>query len=902
MGVTHIDRISAFLSNLRERFYFLRGGYRLALALPLAAALLTGIGWHFLLARIDNDRIALERHALREADILAKAFADQVSRTVESIDQTALHVRYAWEMSRGRLKLDDAKSKGLFPDSSTVFVAVINRNGFAVTATGPSPGDTYVGDQPYFAVQRASEVDSLYIDRPGAGRASRSRRDAVSFSRKIRRPDGGFDGIVLVSVPTGYFTSSYSEAVLGTHGLLGVVGRQRDFQITRIGSAASPVHDDTLLSVPDFSLVQRGSMLARGSEWFKDKRDRYVGWEIVEGAPMVAIAGLDEQQVLARYRANRDASLRIATLSTVLLAVFTLIATALSLRLAWRKHELETTRDAYRMATEGGNEGFYITRPITDRNRMIVDFKVVDCNHRAAELVGLRREELIGQRVSALYPAYLLGERMDMLRQAMDTGVYEGELEDRTEQGIRWVHLKAVRYGRDLAVSSRDISETKAHVAELERRSNEDVLTGLPNRHWVEHNLPKLVERASSDNKMLAVLFIDLDGFKSVNDTVGHAAGDEVLRNAARRLSEAVRPHDCVARLGGDEFVVLLEHLPHKSDAAHVAERILHAFLDDFRVAQGVHAIGASIGISVYPSDGNDAHTLLRNADIAMYSVKTAGKRNFRFYDERFYDALRARLEMEAELRHAIENGQFVMHYQPRIDMTTGATSSMEALVRWVHPTRGLIGPAEFIPLAEDTGLIINLGELVIDKVCAQLAEWGRRRRSLVPVSVNVSSRQFNESNVAHILSQALAKHQVPAQLVEVELTESSVMADSPEVASALNAIREMGIKLLIDDFGTGYSSLAQLQSRDFDVLKVDRAFTAKLVNTEEGNVFFNAIITMAHALGMRVVAEGVETMEQIEILKSLDCDEIQGFYISEPLPPSETQPVLRASRIPSVA
>jgi EAL domain-containing protein (putative c-di-GMP-specific phosphodiesterase class I) len=240
------------------------------------------------------------------------------------------------------------------------------------------------------------------------------------------------------------------------------------------------------------------------------------------------------------------------------------------------------------------------------------------------------------------------------------------------------------------------------------------------------------------------------------------------------------------------------------------------------------------------------------------------------------------------------------MYYQPRVDILTGTTSSMEALVRWEHPTKGLLGPLDFIPLAEETGLILSLGELVIDKVCAQLADWEKTGQELVPVSINVSPRQFNEVDVAKILSASIAHHNIDAKLVEVELTESSVMGDSSDVSRTLMALRRMGIKLLVDDFGTGYSSLSQLQRLDFDVLKVDRAFTAEVDRTEKGHVFFKAIITMAHALGMRVVAEGVENENQIKILKSLHCDEIQGFYISKPLPPSETQPVLPKWFFPS--
>jgi diguanylate cyclase (GGDEF)-like protein len=531
-------------------------------------------------------------------------------------------------------------------------------------------------------------------------------------------------------------------------------------------------------------------------------------------------------------------------------------------------------------------------------------FEIVDCSHRGAELVRHRREELIGKTISALYSAAKPDRLMAALREAMQKGTFEGEVEVSSDSPFttQWAHLKIMRSDGDLAVTLRDISDSKAHVAELERRGNEDTLTGLPNRHWVQTYLPKAIERAASDQSMLAILFIDLDGFKQINDRMGHAAGDDVLRSAARRIKDAVRPHDCVVRLGGDEFVVILEAVTQNADAAHVAERILHAFQDDFRLTAGIHSVGASIGISVFPHDGTDADTLLQHADIAMYSVKTSGKRNYRFFDQRFYESLRARLEQEAELRHAIEHDQFVMYYQPRIDISTGVTSSMEALVRWAHPTKGLINPAAFIPLAEETGVILSLGELVIDKVCSQLAIWTKAGKDPVPVSINVSSRQFNESDIANILSVTFARHKIDAKLIEIELTESSMMGDSQEVAQALRAIQIMGIKLLVDDFGTGYSSLAQLQRLDFDLLKVDQAFTARLEKTKEGSVFFLAIITMAHALGMRVVAEGVETEAQAEILKALQCDELQGFYISRPLAPSDMEPFPLRRIFPSKA
>ncbi len=883
-------KFAARLVAMREKLCFLHGNYRLVLAWPVAAIILGAAGWYFLLSDLNMDRETMEKRALREVAILADSYANQLTRTIGAIDQVALHVRYDWELTTGQLKLDNAKAQGLFPPSSIFAVLIVDRDNHVLTGTLPNPTEMYLGNTEYFLAQKNATKDVLHIGQPRFGRVSE--RNTIVFSRKLINRDGSFGGAVLVSVALGYFTDTYNEATFGKNGFLGMVGHDNIARVTRIGEVIHAPDKQALVAVPPVSFRVKSALL-NGDQWFADKRNRYVGWVAVEGYPVTAMAGLDQQDVMAPYLAYRAASIQDGILATLALAAFALIATALSLRLAWRKHQHDVMQTTYRTATEGANEAFYITRPIRDEHGDSIDFAVIDCNQRGAEFFHRRREELIGKRISTLFQEPARTELMAILRQAMEAGYYEGELEAPEDFVIRWTHMKIVRSGADLAVSARDITEPKMHVAEMQRRGNEDALTGLPNRHWVESTLPLIIERAAASDSMLALLFIDLDGFKAVNDSAGHAGGDEVLRNVARRLRDAVRPRDTVTRFGGDEFVVILEQLAHKADAATVSERIQHAFLDAFRVAQGTHSVGASIGISVYPADGSEAQTLLRNADVAMYAVKTSGKRNYRFYDDQFYETLRARREKEAALRHAIEHDQFVMHYQPRVDMASGATSSMEALVRWEHPERGLISPLEFIPLAEETGLILGLGEMVIDKVCAQLACWAQGGQQLIPVSVNVSSRQFNETNVADILAAALARHHVDSALIEVELTESSVMSGSTDVASALAAIQRMGIKLLVDDFGTGYSSLSRLQRLEFDGLKVDQTFTAHLERTEDGEIFFRAIITMAHALGMRVVAEGVETLAQIQILKSLGCDEIQGFYLSRPLPSSAMQPIL---------
>jgi EAL domain-containing protein (putative c-di-GMP-specific phosphodiesterase class I) len=325
-----------------------------------------------------------------------------------------------------------------------------------------------------------------------------------------------------------------------------------------------------------------------------------------------------------------------------------------------------------------------------------------------------------------------------------------------------------------------------------------------------------------------------------------------------------------------------------------VAERIAAAFTEPFELSRGRHTVGTSIGISLFPRDGHEPETLLKNADMAMYAAKAAGKGRHRFYQEEFYDKLRAQLDTEQQLLCAIDADQFEMHYQPRVDTMTGEMVGLEALVRWRHPERGMVPPDSFIPLAETTGLIIPLGELVMHKVCAQLALWQGQDLAVVPVSINVSVKQFNEGNVKNLISACLATYGIAAGLIEIELTESAMMGDEASTLLEVKGINALGVKIHIDDFGTGYSSLSLLRTLQMDVLKVDRSFTSQLGQNKQGEIFFKAILSMAKALDMRVVAEGVETREQVRVLQTLACDEIQGYFASRPVPASAIPSLLQ--------
>jgi diguanylate cyclase (GGDEF)-like protein len=699
---------------------------------------------------------------------------------------------------------------------------------------------------------------------------------------------------VLVSVAPEYFTENYDVATLGQHGLIAVVNKAGDVLAARIGKNASGINKP-LLDAKFVTKAEGRVSTVEGARFF-DGRDRYVASQLIGDFNVIVIGGLDKHEVFESYQKNREIGYKYARWNTVVLIAVTLFAMYMTLQLQRRKQQIEEVRTTYRLATERGSEGFYILRAHRDATGKLVDLVFVDCNNAGANLYKLRPEQLIGMSLSSLLPNPAFKEELEKMRTVMAKGYLEEEVNvpDQVPMNCEWIHRRIVQAGNSFAVTVSDITERKAHLTELKRKGYEDALTGLHNRHWLSDNLESMLHYAERETARLALMFVDLDHFKHVNDSMGHSVGDELLKHCAQRLLLAVRPGDEVIRLGGDEFLIILAHLDNNEDARNVAERVLTMLTEKFRLLNCQVSLNASIGISFFPDNGKDAPTLLRTADIAMYAAKITGRGHYSFYDENFDDRLRMRRQSELDLQHALDDDEFIIMYQPRLDIRTGEVCSMEALVRWQHPQKGIVSPNEFIPLAEETGLIVGLGELVMSKVFLQVAEWMHDGRELLPVSINVSARQFNETNVYAILENAFKKYKVNPDLIEVELTEASMTGDIDEVSRTVAAIQKMGVKVLVDDFGTGYSSLAQLQKLDMDVLKVDRAFTLEIARRKEGKIFFSAIITMAHALGMRVVAEGVEDAEQVDILKSLDCDEIQGFLVSRPLAASALQDFLR--------
>jgi diguanylate cyclase (GGDEF)-like protein len=802
-------------------------------------------------------------------------------------------LKYQWEHSPGTLRLESLLKHGIFPASHYLFAAIVDRNGKLVSGTFPMSEGLSMADRDYFIFHEKEKSDTLRIGVPVIARASK--KTVIQFTRRLVDIKGRFDGVVIVAVEPAYFSSFYDSSSLGQSGLLAIVGRDRELRVATMGADLGHQNPLAWNTIPQFD-GKEGARLLSGVPWFADKQDRFFAWRALEDYPVIAMVGLPRGELIASSQKIWETFRNVAVVGSILLFLFALIATFLSLRPAWKRHLAAKAREDYWIASEGGSEAFYMWRSIHDKQGTIVDCEIVDCNEHAATLIGMNKPEMMAKRLSALCSPSHFENVMQTYRQAVEHGVYEDEYVVPPDSVLKpeWMYRKFVRTNVGVAVTLRDISEAKAYERELVRIGNEDDLTRLPNRHWLINFLPRAIEGARSRDAMLGLLFIDLDGFKNVNDTLGHSSGDELLQAASLRLKSALRPADSVVRFGGDEFIVVLEPNMDENAAVLVAERIVQAFIRPFELSRARHTVGTSIGIAIFPRDGKDAETLLRSADMAMYSAKEGGKGQYRFYRPELYEGLKHRLELEHQLLRAVKEDQFVLHYQPRVDTMTGELVGMEALVRWLHPERGMVPPNEFIPLAEANGIIIPLGELVMHKVGAQLALWRQQGVPVVPVSVNVSARQFNEGTVKELVSDCLAMHRVPPALIEIELTESAMLGDAESVREQVAAINALGVKIHIDDFGTGYSSLSLLHMLNMDVVKVDRSFTWQLGKGKEGEIFFKAIVSMAKALNMRVVAEGVETAEQLHILRSVSCDEIQGYFASKPLPASEIPALLR--------
>jgi diguanylate cyclase (GGDEF)-like protein len=439
-----------------------------------------------------------------------------------------------------------------------------------------------------------------------------------------------------------------------------------------------------------------------------------------------------------------------------------------------------------------------------------------------------------------------------------------------------------------------DITERKASEEHVHHLAHHDALTNLPNRMLLMERLSHALAHAHRHGQMVAVMFLDLDRFKNINDTLGHTVGDQLLKSVAERLSECVREDDTVARLGGDEFVIILEKVSGIRDVAGIAQKLINALEQPVMLERQELFVTTSIGISVYPDDGDSADILIKHADTAMYRAKAQGRNNSQFYIADMNERALERLTMENSLRHALERSEFLLYYQPQVDIRTRSITGMEALLRWQHPDFGLVLPSRFISIAEETGLIVPIGEWVLRTACFQNKAWQDAGLPRLHVAVNLSARQFKQPNLVDVVSQTLADSGLESRYLELEITESIAMEHAEETLARLNELKAMGVSISMDDFGTGHSSLSYLKRFPIDTLKIDQSFVQDVLLDSQDAAIAAAITAMARSLKMKVVTEGVETKEQIGFLREHDRDEVQGYYFSHPLPAEAFADLLR--------
>ncbi|MBZ0068208.1 MAG: EAL domain-containing protein [Thiobacillus sp.] len=548
-----------------------------------------------------------------------------------------------------------------------------------------------------------------------------------------------------------------------------------------------------------------------------------------------------------------------------------------------RKHAEETLR-LYASVFEHSGEAILITGR---------DKRILAVNPAFTRLTGYTQDEVYGVNPRILASGQTPDETYAEMWSALDqTGLWQGEVIDRRKDGTlypKWMSISVV-VGPDgkithYVASFTDISARKEAEAQISQLAYHDALTGLLNRFSLQHQLDQALAMAHREQHMMAVIFLDMDRFKTVNDTLGHAVGDGLLIEVAHRLRHNVRSSDIVARLGGDEFVIVLTEVEDVTAAARLAGKICQVLAQRYNVGENEIHSTASLGLAIFPNDGENGETLMKNADTAMYHAKEQGRDNVQFFTAEMNQAAIKRMKLDNDLRVAVENRQFVLNYQPQLDSRDGRVIGVEALVRWHHPRDGLISPAEFIPIAEETGMILQLGEWVLDESCRQLRAWKDGGLHDITMAVNLSAHQLHSPVLLEHVAQALEKYQLNGADLELEITESVAMRDPESSINQLKALRKLGVQLSIDDFGTGYSSLSYLKLLPIHTLKLDQSFVRDIETDSNDVAICTATIALAHNLGLTVIAEGVETEAQRLLLTSHQCDFMQGYLFSKPLP-----------------
>lgn len=835
--------------------------FEAALVLMILAVLWGAIGvW------LVEECRTIENGARVSASNIAGAAEQGVARTIEAIDQRLRFAREAFRRDPEGFTLDFVASGNGYNDGMMAQLALIDASGkLRQTNLGPTDGTLDLSDRLHFRVHVDDPADILYISRPVLGRVSQ--RWTVQFTRKLFAPDGSFAGVVVCSLDPYWMTQLHE--LLDFSGNMLLLGRDG------VVRAAAP--DGSLLS-HDLSDTPLGLAAANSEHGSvappaaSGMAGRLISFRRLRNYPITVAVGMDMAPLHAAYRTLRFSAVAIGSgVSLLVLAVgFLLIR---------HKRRVLASREVLRHAVENLDQGLVMV----DRNG-----RISLRNSRYVALLDLPPD------LSAPGADYAQLVRWLAARGEFDqSGAGKSHLASSAEEGgVRFaervrpngtaleIRMRMLS-GGGLIGTYTDVTDRRRAQEEIHHLAHHDGLTDLANRTLLEERLTQAMAAAERSGGQLAVLCLDLNRFKPVNDTLGHAAGDELLRQTARRLHGLARASDTVARVGGDEFVLVQTTLSQPGDAAALAERIMVEISLPFDLNGHAVTIDTSIGIALFPHDGHTVEALLKNADTALYRAKEAGRGVTCFFEAEMEERLLERGLLEQDLRAALAKGEFSVSFQPLHNCGTRDVTSFEALLRWENPERGKVSPADFIPVAEECGLILPLGRWMLEQACTVAASWPHP----YTVAVNLSPVQFQRGNLPAQVAEVLAQTGLPANQLELEVTEGLLIEDSEGALATMRALKALGVRLALDDFGTGYSSLSYLRRFPFDKLKIDKSFIQAIELDAGARAIVDAILAMGHSLNLRVTAEGVETEEQLAFLLRHDCDEVQGFLLGRPVP-----------------
>ena len=870
-------------------------GWAIYALVALIPVLLLVVIWAAAAYVIQLERSATEDAAIHSSQEMLETYDAQMVRNLGAIDQTLKIVKFSYELEGSSFSLPDLREREVLPSSLVFNVEIANARGDVqgtAALKGPASAPANVAHEPYFLAHQ--QFDSGL---PFVGKASRNHASGLwelQFSRRLNFPDGSFAGVVILSVDPGYFTSGYEHSRLGEHGVVGLLGEDGEFRVMRGGddvSSGETVDYKAATHASDGSFAA-GALLR--SPW--DKRLRYTSARALHGYPLTAIVGLARDEQFASYERHRSIYLWEAAGASALMLSIGLALGGLSQQLTRSRREFRKIQETYYAASEASVDAFYVLQTQYAQDGTIHDFLMRDANIRGAEILGMHKQALIGKTLREIFPEPEF-ERIfaDLASVALSGIIHESEWRNVSKVfRAEWLYRQVVRVEEGVMAIVRDISERKRMEVKIQFQATHDSLTGLANRNLLHDRLNQAIAQAQRSDGSVWVIFVDLDRFKVVNDSLGHKAGDVFLTVISERLQATLRDSDTVARLGGDEFVLVLPEFDANSLNANMVHRIMQVISLPIQIEQKEFSLNCSIGVAIYPNDGDTANQLIERADIAMYRAKETGRNNFQFFTAEINERLLERLRIEEAMRNAVERGEFVLYYQPQVDLRSGEVIGAEALLRWQHPELGMVPPARFIALAEETGLIIEIGHWALRHACDQQVAWQCEGLGRLRMAVNLSARQFSQPELVQSIAQVLTESGMQAQDLELELTEGMMMADVENAITVLLDLKALSVQLAIDDFGTGYSSLSYLKRFPIDVLKIDRTFVNDIAESPDDAMIVLSVISLAHNLHLRVIAEGVETEAQLAYLQQHDCDEMQGYYFSKPLPAAEFAQMLR--------